>query len=49
MMLTEENKPNTPEEYSIYRYKTVIEEEILEEDAKLIEHKGVDVNLVLEF
>lgn len=31
-MITEENKPNVQEEFSIYRYKNLIEEEMIESD-----------------
>jgi hypothetical protein len=32
LMVTEENKPNIQEEFSIYRYKNLIEEELVEND-----------------
>lgn len=49
MMITEENKPNMEEEFSIYRYKNLIEEEMIEVDARTSESKGVDVNVIVHF
>ena len=43
-MITEENKPNIQEEFSIFRYKNIIEEELVDVDLKAIEAKGVDLN-----
>ena len=48
-MITEENKPNLQEEFSIYRYKNIIEEELIETDLKTVESKGVDVNQLVNF
>ena len=44
LMITEENKPNVQEEFSIFRYKNLIEEELVDQDLKTQETKGVDVN-----
>ena len=49
MMITEENKPNMEEEFSIFSYKNVIEEEMIENDARNSESKGVDVNVLVDF
>ena len=49
MMITEENKPNMEEEFSIFSYKNVIEEEMIENDARNSESKGVDVNVIVDF
>jgi len=49
MMITEDNKPNMEEEFSIYRYKNLIEEEMIENDARTSESKGVDVNIIVHF
>lgn len=48
-MITEENKPNLQEEFSIYRYKNLIEEEMVENDTRNSESKGVDVNIIVVF
>lgn len=34
-MITEESKPNLQEEFSIYRYKHLIEEELVEGDLRV--------------
>jgi hypothetical protein len=49
LMLTEENKPNMQEEFSLYRYKNLIEEEMQENDQRNSEQKGVDVNVIVVF
>jgi len=49
MMITEDNKPSVEEEFSIYRYKNIIEEEMIENDARNSETKGVDVNIIVYF
>lgn len=49
MMITEENKPNVEEDFSIFSYKNVIEEEMIENDARNSESKGVDVNIIVDF
>ena len=48
-MITEENKPNMQEEFSIYRYKNLIEEEMQENDQRAQENKGIDVNMMVIF
>ena len=48
-MITEENKPNLQEEFSIYRYKNLIEEEMIENYLRNSENKGVDVNVIVQF
>jgi len=49
-MITEEQKPNLKEEFSIYRYKNIIEDELMEEDQINTEKKcGVDVNTLVHF
>lgn len=48
-MMTEECKPNMQEEFSIYRYKNIIEEEMVENDNKNTENRGVDVNIIVHF
>ncbi len=49
LMITEENKPNLQEEFSIYRYKSLIQEEMVEADIRTSETKGIDVNNIVEF
>jgi len=49
LMITEENKPNLQEEFSIYRYKNLIEEEMIESDIRTSETKGIDVNIIVHF
>ncbi|KAM3130308.1 hypothetical protein pb186bvf_017604 [Paramecium bursaria] len=49
LMITEENKPNMQEEFSIYRYKNLIEEEMQENDQRAQENKGIDVNMMVIF
>ena len=49
LMLTEENKPSLQEEFSIYRYKNIIEEKMIESDQKYTESKGFDVNSIVTF
>jgi hypothetical protein len=48
-MITEESKPNIQEELSIYRYKNIIEEEMIETDMRNAEMKAVDVNNIVHF
>mmetsp|Transcript_28675 Transcript_28675/g.25656 ORF Transcript_28675/g.25656 Transcript_28675/m.25656 type:complete len:330 (-) Transcript_28675:1834-2823(-) len=49
MMITETYKPNIEEEFSIFRYKNLIEEEMVENDIKNNESKGIDVNQIVAF
>lgn len=49
MMITEESKPNIQEEFSIYRHKDIIEEEMIENDMRNTETKGLDVNIIVHF
>lgn len=46
---TGECKPNLQEEFSIFRYKHLIEEEMAEADALSAESKGVEVNTIVQF
>ena len=49
-MITEEQKPNLKEEFSIYRYKNIIEDELVIEDQINTENEGgVDVNTLVNF
>lgn len=48
-MMTEENKPNIQEEFSIFRYKNFIEREMIDSDQRNNEQKGVDVNIIVFF
>lgn len=48
-MITEDNKPNIQEEFSIYRHKNLIEEEMIENDRRNTENKGIDVNIIVHF
>ena len=48
-MVTEDNKPNMQEEFSIFRYKDFIEREMIESDRLNNEQKGVDVNIIVVF
>ena len=49
-MVAEESKPNIQEEFSIFRYKNLIEEEMIENDMRSYENKGgVDVNIIVHF
>ena len=49
LMIAADSKPSPEEEFSIFRYKNIIEEEIIENDQKHIESKGIDVNLIVDF
>lgn len=49
LMITEESKPNLQEEFSIYRFKHLIEEELIEGDMRGQENKGVEVNNIVSF
>ena len=49
LMITEENKPTIQEEFSIYRYKNQIQLEMIENDIKNTEQRGVDVNVIVLF
>ena len=50
LMVAEESKPNIQEEFSIFRYKNLIEEEMIENDMRSYENKGgVDVNIIVHF
>ncbi len=44
MMIIEEQKASFQEEFSIYRYKNQIEEEMLEDEVKVSGERGIDVN-----
>ena len=48
-MIALEAKPSFEEEFAIFRYKNIIEDEIIENDLKHIEAKGIDVNLIVDF
>jgi len=48
-MIADENKPTIEEEFSIHRYKNIIEEAIIESDNKISENKGVNVNIIVDF
>ena len=49
MMIARDNKPNVEQEFSIYRYKSLIEEEIIDDDNRNSETKGIDVNVIVQF
>lgn len=49
MMIIERGKPNIQEEFSIFRHKNIIEEEMIEYDLRSIEAKGLDVNIIVDF
>eukprot|EP00331_Platyophrya_macrostoma_P019490 CAMPEP_0176470080 /NCGR_PEP_ID=MMETSP0127-20121128/40245_1 /TAXON_ID=938130 /ORGANISM="Platyophrya macrostoma, Strain WH" /LENGTH=784 /DNA_ID=CAMNT_0017864311 /DNA_START=1009 /DNA_END=3359 /DNA_ORIENTATION=- len=49
MMITEQYKPNMQEQFSIHRYKNIIEEEMIEYDIRTTESKGMDVNIIVHF
>lgn len=49
LMITKEHKPNLLEDFSIYRYKNLIEEEMIENDIRNSESKGMDVNIIVHF
>lgn len=47
MMLTKWIKPNVEQKFSMYRYKKLIEEELVEDDIRMSENKGLDVNMIV--
>jgi PAS domain S-box-containing protein len=49
IMIARENKPSVEQEFAIYRYKSLIEEEIIDDDSKTSETKGIDVNIIVHF
>ncbi|KAL4459259.1 hypothetical protein ABPG73_001296 [Tetrahymena malaccensis] len=49
LMFACECKPNFQEEFSIYRYKHIIEEEMVENDIRTQESKGIEVNSIVNF
>lgn len=49
LLETDENKPQIQIEFAIFRYKNIIEEEIVEHDANNSENKGIDVNILVLF
>ncbi|EAR83936.2 PAS domain S-box protein (macronuclear) [Tetrahymena thermophila SB210] len=49
LMFACECKPNFQEEFSIYRYKHIIEEEMVENDVRTQESKGIEVNSIVNF
>jgi PAS domain S-box-containing protein len=49
IMIADENKPTIEEEFSIHRYKNIIEEAIIDSDNKISENKGVNVNIIVDF
>ena len=48
-MKTELNKPNIQEEFSIYRYKNLIEDEMIENDNRESDQKFFDVSNIVIF
>jgi len=48
-MVTQEQRPNLQEEFSIYRYNHVIEDEITEGDSRQIENRTIEVNVIVDF
>lgn len=49
IMIARDNKPSVEQEFAIYRYKSLIEEEIIDDDSKTSETKGIDVNIIVHF
>lgn len=44
---TMENKPSIQEDFSIYRYRYILEEEMIEYDTMNLESRGIDVNKIV--
>jgi len=49
IMIARDNKPSVEQEFAIYRYRSLIEEEIIDDDSKTSETKGIDVNIIVHF
>ncbi len=48
-MITEEQKPNIQEEFGIFRYKQLIEDELIENDTRGIQESKSDINNMVIF
>jgi len=49
LMKTEETRPDIQEEFSVFRYKNIIEKEMMESDIRNANSRGIDVNIVVYF
>ena len=49
MMTTEQYKPSMPIEFSLLRYKCIIQEDIVLSDTRSEQTKSVDVNSIVHF
>ncbi|KAL4485750.1 hypothetical protein ABPG72_012290 [Tetrahymena utriculariae] len=49
LMYTSELKPNMQEEFSIYSYNHIIEDELKENDLRNTENKTIEVNSIIQF
>lgn len=48
-METKDNKPNLQEEFAIFRYKLIIEDEMIESDIRNSDSAGINVNMMVKF
>jgi len=48
-MKSEEVRPDIQEEFSVFRYKNIIEKEMLEKDIRNANSRGIDVNMIVHF
>ncbi|KAL4466115.1 hypothetical protein ABPG74_004352 [Tetrahymena malaccensis] len=49
LMYTSELKPNIQEEFSIYSYNNIIEDELKENDLRNTENKTIEINSIVQF
>lgn len=49
LMDTKENKPNLQEDFAIFRYKLIIEDEMIEADIRNSDSIGINVNQMVKF
>ena len=49
LMVTEENHPGLREEFSVFRYRNIIEKEMEEDEIRNTNNKDLDVKLLVQF
>ena len=49
LMKSEEIRPDIQQEFSVFRYKNIIEKEMMEIDIRHANSRGIDVNMIVHF
>lgn len=49
LMIAETHKPGLQEEFAIYRYRNIIEDEMIDSDIRGSEAKGLDLNIIITY